>query len=49
MVEITALDMFKLDGRRALVTGGAKGLGRVIAGALSQAGAEVAIASRTRS
>jgi len=41
------LDSFRLDGRRALVTGGAKGLGQVIATALAQAGADVAIVSRT--
>ena len=40
-------DLFRLDGRRALVTGGAKGLGQVIATALAEAGADVAIASRT--
>jgi NAD(P)-dependent dehydrogenase (short-subunit alcohol dehydrogenase family) len=40
-------DLFRLDGRRALVTGGAKGLGKVIATALAQAGADVAIVSRT--
>jgi NAD(P)-dependent dehydrogenase (short-subunit alcohol dehydrogenase family) len=43
------LDSFRLNGRRALVTGGAKGLGRVMAGALAQAGADVALAARTLS
>jgi NAD(P)-dependent dehydrogenase (short-subunit alcohol dehydrogenase family) len=41
------LEMFRLDGRRALVTGGAKGLGLVMATALAEAGAEVVIVSRT--
>lgn len=41
------LDLFRLDGRCALVTGGAKGLGRIIAAALAEAGADIAIASRT--
>lgn len=45
----TVLDQFKLTGRRALVTGGAKGLGKVIAGALAQAGADVAVSARTLS
>ena len=44
-----ALDAFRLDGRRALVTGGSKGLGYVMARALAQAGADVALVSRTRS
>ncbi len=41
------LDSFRLDGRRAVITGGAKGLGRVMATALAGAGADVAIVSRT--
>ncbi len=43
------LELFKLDGRRALITGGAKGLGRMMAQAFAEAGADVAIASRTLS
>lgn len=39
-------ELFGLDGKTALVTGGATGIGRMIAEALVQAGAEVMIASR---
>jgi NAD(P)-dependent dehydrogenase (short-subunit alcohol dehydrogenase family) len=46
-LEQNILSLFRLEGRRALITGGAKGLGRTMALALAEAGAEVAIASRT--
>jgi NAD(P)-dependent dehydrogenase (short-subunit alcohol dehydrogenase family) len=42
------LDRFRLDGKVALVTGGARGLGRVIADALASAGADVALSARIR-
>lgn len=40
------LEMFRLEGRTALVTGGSQGLGEAIAEALSWAGASVALMSR---
>lgn len=42
-----SLDLFRLDGRVALVTGGDKGLGQGMAVGLAQAGADVAIVSRS--
>jgi len=41
-------DLFSLTGRRALVTGGSRGIGRMIADGLLRAGAEVCISSRKR-
>jgi len=41
------LEQFNLTGRRALITGGGKGLGKVIATALAQAGADVAVSARS--
>lgn len=40
------IDLFRLDGHRAVVIGGAGGLGKAMALGLAQAGATVAVASR---
>jgi len=40
-------DLFKLDGKVAIVTGGARNLGFDMASALAEAGADVAVTSRT--
>jgi NAD(P)-dependent dehydrogenase (short-subunit alcohol dehydrogenase family) len=41
------LDSFRLDGKRALITGGGRGLGVTMATALAQVGADVALAGRS--
>jgi NAD(P)-dependent dehydrogenase (short-subunit alcohol dehydrogenase family) len=48
-VELTTTPSFRLDGKRALVTGGGRGIGLTAASALAQAGAEVTLVARTAS
>jgi NAD(P)-dependent dehydrogenase (short-subunit alcohol dehydrogenase family) len=43
---MNTLELFRLDGRTAIVTGGGRGLGRYMAEALSDAGANVVLCSR---
>jgi NAD(P)-dependent dehydrogenase (short-subunit alcohol dehydrogenase family) len=46
-VDLTKTPSFRLDGKRALVTGAGRGLGLAAASALADAGADVTLAART--
>jgi NAD(P)-dependent dehydrogenase (short-subunit alcohol dehydrogenase family) len=44
---MSVLDRFKLNGKTALVTGGARGLGKTMATALAEAGADIVLTGRS--
>src|SRR5471032_3129608 len=46
-VELTKTPSFRLDGKRALITGAGRGIGLAAAAALAEAGAHVTLAART--
>jgi NAD(P)-dependent dehydrogenase (short-subunit alcohol dehydrogenase family) len=48
MAHRPVLDTFRLDGKVALITGGARGLGRTMALAMAEAGADLALSGRSR-